>query len=88
MRSPLPRPSSFPPNLKGTLVRPKVLPRSAGFTLASHSRETTARFMGISLRELRAKLGLLAVGLQGFQFIQDRLDYDILPNRTRRRQME
>jgi hypothetical protein len=44
--------------------------------------------MGISLRELRAKLGLLAVGLQGFQFIQDRLDYDILPNRTRRRQME
>ena len=60
----------------------------AGFTLDSHSRETTARFMGISLRELRAKLGLLAVGLQGFQFIQDRLDYDILPNRTRRRQME
>lgn len=28
MRSPLPRPSSLPPNLKGTLVRAKVLPRS------------------------------------------------------------
>src|SRR5271157_3842070 len=28
MRSPLPRPSSLPPNLNGTLVRAKVLPRS------------------------------------------------------------
>ena len=34
----------------------------AGFTLDSHRGETTARFMGISLRELRAKLWLLAGG--------------------------
>ena len=38
--------------------------------------------MGISLRELRAKLGLLAVGLQGFQLIQDPVDYDTLTHRS------